>query len=419
MAHSGTYSRGFYSNLSLDLAALGLAALLMQFALSGRFKLLARGAGITTLMRFHQTAARLALVLLIAHPLLLVTAGFWRDPVLGFTVLSKLLTSAYLGSGTMGLLLLILLVPLAVLRDRLPIPYEVWRLSHGLGALAAAGFGVHHVLSVGMFQNDPLFVGSVFGLGALAAISVLFIYVLKPLALWRNPYRVVSNTQVADGMRQIILEPEKCGSLGFSAGQFAWVKFGRSPFQLVEHPFSMSTAPSSAPRIAFIIKEVGDFTRRVGDIAVGTHAFVDAPYGNLTLANRPSEGVVVIAGGVGFAPILAILRQLRAEHFNGSVCLIYGNRIQTQILFPNDLEEMKRELNLSVHLVLSEPPPDWIGIAGDLGAETLSRCLEFPDQSKRCYFIAGPPQMVASVERELRARGIPRRNIVAEHFKFA
>jgi len=120
MAHSGTYSRGFYSNLSLDLAALGLAALLMQFALSGRFKLLARGAGITTLMRFHQTAARLALVLLIAHPLLLVTAGFWRDPVLGFTVLSKLLTSAYLGSGTMGLLLLILLVPLAVLRDRLP-----------------------------------------------------------------------------------------------------------------------------------------------------------------------------------------------------------------------------------------------------------------------------------------------------------
>ena len=235
----------------------------------------------------------------------------------------------------------------------------------------------------------------------------------------RHPYRVVANTKVAERTHEIVLEPTNGVPIACLPGQFAWLKFGRWPFHVVDHPFSICAAPGSAPRIAFIIGEAGDFTRHVDAIAVGTPAFVDGPYGTLTLEGRRPNGLVLIAGGVGFSPLLAILRQLRAERFKGPVCLIYGNRVEAQILYPDEIEAMKRELNLSVHLIFSDPPSDWSGEAGDLTAETLSRCIEFPDRADRLYLVSGPPAMVFGVEKALRKMGISKRNVMAEHLRFA
>ncbi|MDR3531783.1 MAG: ferredoxin reductase family protein [Rhodopila sp.] len=414
-----TRSRGFYQELSMDLAVAGLAMLFMQFALSGRFKFLSGNIGIDTLMRFHQLAARMVLGLLIAHPLLLVAPALWGHPAVAARMLSTMFTARVLRSGTTAWLLLVLLVPIAIYRDKLPISYEAWRSSHGLGGIAAAGFGLHHALSVGASRAYPPFVGSLLALSAFAIFSVLFVYGLKPLWQLRRHYRVVSNRKVAERMWEIVLEPRNGASIAFTSGQFAWLKFGRSPFHVSDHPFSICTTPNSRPRIAFLIKEAGDFTRRIGTIAVGTCAFVDGPFGTLTLKGRSPKGVVLIAGGVGFSPILGILRQLRAERFKGSVCLIYGNRVRTQVLFQDEIEAMKQELDLSVHLLLSEPPADWSGNVGELTAETLARCLDFSDLAERLYLVSGPPAMVKGVEKALRARGIPRRNIIAEHFKFA
>lgn len=66
--------------------------------------------------------------------------------------------------------------------------------------------------------------------------------------------------------------------------------------------------------------------------------------------------LVVIAGGVGFAPMLAILRHAAAEGYAHPVRLVYGNRAESQILYREELEAMKATLDLEVHLVLSEPP---------------------------------------------------------------
>ena len=156
VALGAAHVRGFYRGLSVYVAVIGLAMLFMQFALSGRFKFLSNYIGIDALMRFHQTAARVALGLLIAHPLLLVAPALWLHPALAARTLSTLLASDALRTGTTAWLLVILLVSIAIFRDPLPISYEAWRLSHGLGAIAVAGFGLHHVLSLGVSRSDPL-----------------------------------------------------------------------------------------------------------------------------------------------------------------------------------------------------------------------------------------------------------------------
>jgi NAD(P)H-flavin reductase len=240
---------------------------------------------------------------------------------------------------------------------------------------------------------------------------------IKPALQLSAPYRVVSNRAVARRMWEVAIEPQAGSALDFAPGQFVWLNLGRSPFSVTEHPFSISSAPSERPRIAFTIKESGDFTDRIGQIAVGTRAFVDGPHGNFTLAGRSAARLVFIAGGVGFAPIVGMLRQLREEGDPRPVTLVYGNRIEDQILYRDELAAMGERLDFAVHLVLSEPPEGWAGKVGELTPGLLRDCLP-PDAAGTLYFVCGPVAMMDSVERSLEELGVPPRRIVTERFKY-
>ena len=123
--------------------------------------------------------------------------------------------------------------------------------------------------------------------------------------------------------------------------------------------------------------------------------------------------------GVGFAPVISILRQLRAESYADPVTLVYGNRVETQILYREELEAMAREIPLELRFVLAEPPPGWRGAVGQLTPDVLAGLLDAPRRAHWQYFVCGPPPMMNSVEHGLRALGVPARQIVAEHFQYA
>ena len=188
-------------------------------------------------------------------------------------------------------------------------------------------------------------------------------------------------------MWEVAVEPDRGPGMGFAAGQFVWLNLGHSTFSLTEHPFSISSAPAERPRIAFTIKESGDFTNRIGAIAIGTPAYLDGPHGNFILSCREAKGAVFIAGGVGFAPIMGILRQLKAERYPHPLRLIYGNRVATQILYREEIETLKQALDLEVHYVLSEPPSGWTGLVGELSPGLLNECLNSIGADDWLYFV--------------------------------
>jgi len=84
----------------------------------------------------------------------------------------------------------------------------------------------------------------------------------------RRPYRVVANRQVADRTWELVVNPEHGAPFDFLAGQFAWL---------------------------------------------------DGPHGHFVAADPRPERMAFIAGGVGFAPVMGILRQLRAERWRGGM----------------------------------------------------------------------------------------------------
>lgn len=414
----GLRPRHFRDELATGLALVGFAMLLMEFLMSGRFRTVSGHVGIDLTMRFHQLVARSLTVFILVHPFLYVTplrrGAAWDTGRLH----SLGLDEASIVTGIVAWVLLPVLVITSICRDLLPYSYETWRLGHGIGALLIAVFGTHHALEAGRYSAHPALEAFWLVLAGLAVATMVFIYIYTPWRLSRAPYRVVSVAKRALKTWEVAIEPIRGRAMDFEAGQFAWITLGRSPYSIREHPFSMSSCPADRPRVSFMIKEVGDFTRRIGSTPIGTVAYLDGPHGNLTLVDREGEGLAFIAGGVGLAPVMSILRQLRAERDPRSMVLIYGNRCAEQILYAEELEEMQRELNLTVHHVLSEPPAEWKGAVGQLDEATLRPLVGDDERNRWLFFICGPAPMIDSVEDSLGHLGIPMRQIVSEKFSY-
>jgi NAD(P)H-flavin reductase len=79
---------------------------------------------------------------------------------------------------------------------------------------------------------------------------------------------------------------------------------------------------------------------------------------------------------------------------------------------------MKGNLDIEVHHVISEPPPDWPGAVGQLDKTVLQQYLDLNDPARWLYVICGPGPMIDSVEDSLKALGVPRGQILSEKFSY-
>ncbi len=406
-------ARSWTDEASSLLAMVAFAALLLEFLLSGRFRVISGGIGIDRTMRWHQVFARVLTVALMLHPFVYTTptgAQFLmpddatRAGVLGLDAVS-------LATGWLAWLLLGVLTAAAIGRDSIPWRYEAWRLMHGLGALAVAALGAVHAMRAGRYSADPVVAGYWMAMLGLALLSLLAVYVIRPLRLSRRPWRIAAVEQVADRTWRLALAPVGHAGLRFRAGQFAWLRLDRPPFTLREHPFSIASAPSANGHLDFLIKESGDFPRRIGRLPVGGRAYVDGPHGNLVVEGRAEASICLIGGGVGMAPLLSILRGTK----RGRVRLvIQGNRHSGQILGGKELDASGAEV---VH-VLQEPPPGWTGETGMVTRDLIRRRCAAAGEAGWLFVLCGPPPMMREVRAGLAALGVPARRILEERFVY-
>jgi len=414
--------RPLRDELSSALALTGFTMLFLEFVISGRFNTISGRIGIDISMRYHRLFAQVLAVFLLIHPWLFTLPFEGGRPGDRTGVSTLGLEGTAVGTGWAAWYLLLLLVVWARFRTDFGYRYEVWRACHGFGALAIALLGLHHTLQAGRYSADAPLAAVWYVFTMVAVLTMAHVYVLRPLLQQRHPYRVIAVERVALKTWQVTVEPVRGEAMAFEPGQFVWLTLDRSPFSITEHPFSMSSCPADRPRIAFTIKEVGDFTTTIGALRVGAPAFLDGPHGGLVVGDRPDAGMgiglVLVAGGVGLAPIMSILRQARAEQDRRPFRLIYGNRVRSQILFAQELEAMRSELDLEVIHVLSQPPQSWSGKVGELDAEILHDCLPMTDRSEWLYVVCGPSAMIDSVEQSLEILSIPPHRIVSEKFSY-
>ena len=405
--------RPLREELASGLGILAFSMILMEFVLSGRFKSISNGVGMDVTMRFHQIMARTALVFALLHPFLFrgAPSGGQRpwDPTRQLTITTDF---SDLSTGIAAFLILPCLVLLAIGRTRLDFKYETWRLMHGIGALLIAALLLHHTIHAGRYGSLPVMTSIWQAMTALAVGSLLYVYLVVPLRDKARAWRVTSVTRLTPKQWELTVTPNGHSGLEYKAGQFVWLNVGHSAFSLKENPFSISSAPAAGPEVSFIIKELGDFTRTIGQIAPGTVAYLDGPYGNLSVDGRDEPGVALIAGGVGIAPLIGILRQMRLTGDTRRVKIIYGNRLEDQIACRDELDAE------DVTYVLTEPPEGWQGETGFLDAELMDRVFSSTEFKEWVFVMCGPAIMMNIVEDHLIERGTPSSRILSERFDY-
>jgi predicted ferric reductase len=324
-----------------------------------------------------------------------------------------------MNAGVGAFLLVLVIVASSIWRKQIGFEYDAWRISHAIFAIAAFVFALAHVEGVGYFINDPVQRVLWTALTLFWVLLIVQVRVVRPLRLARTPYRVREVRREAGRVWTLALEPVGHPGLAFAPGQFAWVSIEASPFRMKEHPFSISSAPSANGRLEFTIKELGDFTRTIGKTRTGATAYVDGPHGIFTGdLGASSTGLVFVAGGVGIAPIMSILRGLAVRGERRPLVLFFCNRVADHILFRAELDTLAERLSLRVVHVLSEPPDGWTGERGFISRDILARHL--PDGfADFTYFVCGPNPMIRVAEQYLGALGVPLRSIHSEIFDLA
>jgi ferredoxin-NADP reductase/DMSO/TMAO reductase YedYZ heme-binding membrane subunit len=375
------------------LAGYGVLVLLLLMA---RWPVLERF-GSDVLARWHARAGRVVLALVVVHAVAAVAAvGLWR--VIGLP---------WLVAATVGTGLLVVVGVCSARAARRRVSYETWHALHLLTYVAVALSFLHQLAGPDLAGHRTMqLLWSLLYVHTFAL--VLRHRVLAPLrAAVRHRLRVEAVVPEARGVVSIVLAGEHLDELAAEPGQFFRWRFLTPDTWRTAHPFSLS-APPTATHLRLTVKALGDGSRLLQGIDVGTWVAAEGPYGALTAARRTRRDVLLLAGGVGITPMRALFETLPLER-DQELMLVYRARCREEIVFRDELDELAERRRARVVYVLGEDPEL-------LSAAALTRLV--PGLAARDVYLCGPPGLSAAVRRSLAVAGLPRGQLHEERFNF-
>lgn len=202
------------------------------------------------------------------------------------------------------------------------------------------------------------------------------------------------------------LLPPGGGSFPFAPGQFNMLYV----FGVGEVPISISGDPERPGRLVHTTRVVGAVTKGMHALRPGDALGVRGPFGTAwPVETAAGADVVVIAGGIGLAPLRpALYRILSHRERYGRVVLLYGARTPDDILYRTQLREWRGAFDVDVHVTVDRATAAWRGNVGVV--TTLIPRVPF-DPTNAVAMICGPEVMMRYAALELVRRGVPHANV--------
>ena len=158
--------------------------------------------------------------------------------------------------------------------------------------------------------------------------------------------------------------------------------------------FSITSSPTNEDFLEFSIKKCGCVTTWIHEIEPGQQVTLRGPYGNGFPVDTELRGkdLLIIAGGIGLAPVRSVINYVRANRANyGTLDIVYGSRSKEDLVdYQEILDEWMAEDGINVHLTIDREQPDWDGHVGFV--PNYVKELNF-DTSKTVV-MCGPPIMI-------------------------
>ena len=219
-------------------------------------------------------------------------------------------------------------------------------------------------------------------------------------------FRVISHRAETRDTVTLELEPEDGTPLTFLPGQFTMFYV----FGVGEVPISISGDPHHPATLVHTVRSVGAVTEAIVGLSVGDGVGIRGPYGvGWPVAEAEGKDLVVVAGGIGLAPLRPVVLDVlaRRDRF-GVVSIIYGARSPGDLLFEHELHLWRSRFDMETEVTVDRSDENWFG---DVGVVTgLLPRVSF-DPANTVAMLCGPEIMMKVVANEMASRGVGTENV--------
>lgn len=393
---------GLVAHVAGMLAGYGVLVLLVLMA---RTPAPERGVGADVLARWHAQAGRLVVVLVLVHAVGAVAA--WAQLTGAGLLLGswQVLGMPAMPAAAAGAVLMLVAAGASVRSARRKLRHETWHGIHLLMYLAVA-LGFAHMLA-----GPDLMGHRVLQVGWALAYTYVFALLLQHRVLTplrqagRHRLRVAGVYAEGPEVVSILVEGAHLHKLQAESGQFFRWRSLTPDHWSNAHPFSLSASPT-AMTLRLTVKALGDGSRDLQQLPVGTWVIAEGPFGAVTSARRTRRNVLLIAGGVGITPLRALLETLPLAP-GEDMLLLYRARTSDELLFRDEIEAIAAHRGARIGYVLGEDREP-------LSPVGLQRMV--PDFLERDVYLCGSPGLTTAVRQSLRTAGRPPGQLHEERF---
>ncbi|WP_161941209.1 ferredoxin reductase family protein [Pseudovibrio axinellae] len=417
----GMDNKGWYGAILALINSIAMMAFFIQFPLGSRIKAIGLFANIDWSMTRHRQVGKWLGYIFFLHPFLILAPRFFVSFDVGMTSAYELLTAPQSLTGVVAWGIMVLWILTSIFKNKLPIKYETWRFTHMLGFVVIATLATLHITGVGRHgQFQPMF--NVLWLflcsGSLAMVG--YNYLLKPRKLKSRPFKLANIKKVSSSDWELTLEKSDDAKFDFEAGQFAWINTSGSAHGVNEHPFSIASCRENLPYLSFLIRELGDYTSKLGDLTIGQDVYVDGPYGSVSLrCCERAKGIVLIAGGAGIGPMLGMLRKLAARNDQRPIRLIYGNNQFEQMVCQDEITALEQTMSDFCQQLVCAQATEQPGVyQGFIDRVSIQQNLESHEIEDWCFYLCGPQPMVNAVCGHLKGLQVRDKHVNFEQLSF-
>ena len=237
--------------------------------------------------------------------------------------------------------------------------------------------------------------------------------------LGRLTWRVADVVDVvAETHRATTLVFDVPGWPGHRAGQHVDVRLTAEDGYQVQRSYSISSAPAGT-RVALTVVRVDDgevSPYLTGELRPGDRIELRGPVGGYFVW-EPEQGgpLLLVAGGSGLAPLMAMVRLRAAVGSDTEVRLLVSSRSWEDVLFRAELERLAGDGLVVAHTLTASRPTGWTGYARRVDTEMLAEFGYAPAARPR-VFVCGPTPFVEAAAEALVTLGHEPQRIRTERF---
>ncbi len=236
------------------------------------------------------------------------------------------------------------------------------------------------------------------------------------------PWQLATVTAVRDEtptVRSISLSLELWR--GHRPGQHVDLRLTAQDGYSVERSYSIASGPERAGEIEITVERIpdGEVSPFLHDVIVPGDRFeVRGPIGGYFVWEASLGGpLLLVAGGSGVVPLMAMLRHRANVSPSLPTRLLYSSRHLQEVIYRDELDRLAgSSAGLEVvHTLTRSQPSGWTGYAGRIDDRMLAQVIQPLGIESRAY-ICGPTALVETVANALVRLGLPPERVRTERF---